>query len=443
MLSRLSRSLTLAPATLLAASLLLGAVAQPVAAQSSDEAPDENTKMVHYSLYYEDFKAGNYADALRNLRWLLDNAPEYAGPGKADDRNFERAVVVYDSLSARAADETLARAYLDTAIALHDQVLSTLEDANVEVNRFKWTLDKGRFIQKHPDELSDLQDEALALYVQAYEMNPEGIDPYYVQILINHYAKTDKEKAVAFMSDVEERFRDNEGVTSYIAQVRNMLFRTPEERMEFLESQLAKNPEDTQLVTELFDIYQELGMRAKMYEIGERLMAMEPSADTYRIIAKLRLDDGEPAEAMELYEKAVGMAGNATARDYYNMGVAQQQMGSLSRARTYFRQALDVDPGFGASYIAIGDLYATAVSNCGSFEREDRAVYWLVIDYYNRAKNADAALANTANQKIRTYQRSFPDQEALFFKGWQVGQNYRIDYGCYAWIAETTTVKSP
>lgn len=429
-------------ALLVAVMLLLGVTAVPAVAQSSEE-PDEGAKMTNYSLYYEDYKAGNYESAVSYLRWMLNNAPAYAGPGKADDRNFERAVVTYDSLAARAGDAELARAYLDTALALHDQAVSTLQDAGVEVDEYKWTLDKGRFIQKHPTELADLQNQAIDLYEQAYEMNPAEIDAYYIQLLIRAYAQRDKAEAVAFMEQVEEQFPDNAELESYIAQFRDLLFDSPEERVAFLEDQFEKKPEDLEIAGELFALYQELGMRNEAYEMGDRLMEMEPSAATYRILGKLRLDDGQPQQAFELYEKAIELAGEPNVRDYYNMGIAQQHMGSLSRARSYFRQALELDPSFGAALIAIGDLYATAVSDCGSFEREDRAVYWLVVDYYNRAKNADPSLSSAANGKINTYRRSFPDQEALFFKGWQPGQNFRIDYGCYAWINESTTVKAP
>ncbi len=429
-------------ALLVAAMLLVGAYSRPAMAQSAEE-PDEGTKMTNYSLYYEDFKAGNYASARNYVQWMLENAPAYAGPGKSDDRNFERAVVIYDSLASRATDPDLARAYLDTALALHDQAVSTLKDMGVEVNEFKWTLDKGRFIQKHPQQLADIQNQAIEQYRAAYELNPEGIDSYYLTLLVRAYAQEDKQKAIDFMEELEERYPDNAELAGYIAQVRNMLFDSPQERVEFLENQFEKNPADTKIASELFDIYQELGMRQEAYAMGEKLMEMEPNEATYRIMAKLRLDDGQPQEAFELYEKAVELAGTATKNDYYNMGVAQQQMGSLARARTFFRQALEQDPNFGAAMIAIGDLYVTAVSNCGSFEREDQAVYWLAVDYYNRAKSIDPSVSSAANNKIRTYSRSFPNQEALFFKNWQPGQSYRIDYGCYSWINETTTVKAP
>ena len=440
MLSSVRQNPGAALTAILAAFLLLASAGiRPGVAQSAGE-PTEEEKITKYSLYFENFKTGNYDDAIRDLRWLLENAPTYIGPGKTDDRNFERAIVIYDSLAARAEDEDLARAYLDTALTLHDTALATLKEEGIETKEYRWVLDKGRFIQAHPELMADLQPDAIDYYREAFDISPEEVDPYYVNVLIGSYASRDKMEAIEFIDQVEPQFEDNPTVSDYIAQVRNMLFRTPEERMAFLEQQMEKKPEDVEIISELFDIYRELGHRNKMYEISEKL---PPSAESFRIMGKLRLDDGQPQEAFEQYEKAIEMSGEATVQDYYNMGIAQQNMGSLAKARTFFRKALDVDSEFGPAYIAIGDLYATAVAECGSFEREDRAVYWLVVDYYNQAKSADPGVASAADQKIRTYRRSFPDQEALFFKNWEAGQNYRVDYGCYAWINESTTVKTP
>jgi tetratricopeptide (TPR) repeat protein len=163
------------------------------------------------------------------------------------------------------------------------------------------------------------------------------------------------------------------------------------------------------------------------------------------MLGQLHLQDGEAQQALEYYQQALELpdAGEVKRDIYFNMGIAQQQLGRLAAARSNFRQSLEVDPKFGQAYVAIGDLYVTAVGNCGSFEREDRAVYWLAVDYYERAKSVDPSIANQANQKIGTYRRSFPDQEALFFKNWKAGESYRIDYGCYGWIGETTTIRTP
>lgn len=422
--------------TLLLAVLLLGPL-QSALAQAQPEEPSEQEIAMHYSLYYEDFKNANYQGALPNLKWILENAPAFP---RNDDRNFKRAIDAYEALAETEPS------YLDSALVLFDEVVPSLKEAGVEVNEQGWLVNKGRFIQTYSDHFDNAQDRVAEAYRQAYELDPEGLGAYYITYLISDVnSRGDKEATLEFMNEVEQTHGDDAEVSEYISKVRDSLFKTPEERIAFLEQQLERNPDDVDLVGELFDLYVRTGDRQKASELSERLLAAKPTARSYEMIARMKLEDGDAAEALDLYERALEMAeSDERKRDiYFNMGIAQQQMGRLSNARTQFRRALDIDPNFGQAYLAIGDLYVTQVGNCGSFEREDRAVYWLAVDYYERAANRDSSVANQARQKIRSYSGSFPSMEDIFFKGWEVGSRYNVNYGCYSWIGETTTVRRP
>jgi len=437
--ARLSRPCA---ATLMFLLILGSALARPAQAQS-EEISDQD-KRVHYSLYYEDFKNQNFESALPNLRWIIEKVPAYPSN---DDRNFERLIEAYAGISGQAESDELKAAYMDSALAVFDVAVPTLQEAGAEVDEVQWLIRKGRFIQENAELLPDALGDVAAIYLAAYETAGCEVDPYYIRVIIDDQVRSDeKQEAVLLMDEAEACYADNAEMMTYITEVRNSLFRSPDERMAFLEDRLEKDPQNTEIVAELFEIYLQLGERAKAGELGKTLLSMQPTARTYQLLAKMHLEDGEAEEALELYEQALELPGadEGLKRDiYYNMGTAQQQLGRLSNARADFRRALDEDPNFGQAYIAIGDLYVTAVSECGSFERDDRAVYWLAVDYYERAKSVDPELASQANQKISTYRRTFPDQEMLFFKNWEAGQSHRIDYGCYSWIGETTTVRSP
>ncbi len=410
---------------------------QPVLAQAEQDQPSEQEIATYYSLYYEDFKNANYQGALPNLRWILENAPGFP---RDNDRNFKRAIEAYEGLAEEDAS------YLDSAMVVFEEVVPTLREAGVEVDEQSWLINKGRFIQTHSAYFSDAQSLAAEAYMEAYELDPENLGAYYVNYLVSDYnSRSDKQATLDFMEEVEQTHGDDPEVVEYIARVRDSLFDTPEERIAFLETQLDRNPEDVEIISELFDLYMSTGNRQQAGVLSERLLQAQPTARSYEMIARMRLEDGQAQEAFNLYERALEMPDvEGRERDiYFNMGIAQQQMGRLSNARTYFRRALDVDPNFGQALIAIGDLYVTQVGNCGSFEREDRAVYWLAVDYYERAASRDSNVANQARQKARSYSNSFPSMEDIFFKGWDVGSSYNVNYGCYSWIGETTTVRRP
>lgn len=437
----LARASGLTAAALL---LILGAsgLARPALAQS--EQVSDQDKAVHYSLYYEDFKNQNFQSALPNLKWIIEKAPGYP---RSDDRNFERLIETYTGLAEQTEDPQTSQAYLDSALVWYDEAVTILNEHDIEVDEVQWKIRKGRFIQENQAELGDDAPSVAAVYREAFEMGGCEVDPYYVRVIIDDLARRgEKQEAVDMTDEAEACYAENAEMVSYLNEVRNNLFTSPEERMTFLEQRLEQNPDDVDIASELFDIYLRLEYRERAAELGDRLLELQPSARTFRRLGELHLADGDADRAIEYYERALEMPDveDSVRRDVlFNLGVAKQQDGALAEARRYFRRALEIDPNFGQAYIAIGDLYATAVSDCGSFEREDRAVYWLAVDYYERARSRDPSVASQADQKIATYRRSFPDQEALFFKGWEPGQSYRVDYGCYSWIGETTTVRSP
>jgi len=132
------------------------------------------------------------------------------------------------------------------------------------------------------------------------------------------------------------------------------------------------------------------------------------------------------------------------AQDYFNRGDAHQQMDNFSKARKQYRKAIEMKADYGRAYIAIGDLYARAVSQCSGSQlgRDDKAVYWVAVDKYQQAIEANSSISTVAESKIQSYRDVFPTQEDIFYRqDWTKGERFTVDYGCYSWISETTTVR--
>lgn len=424
--------------------LVVASIGPAMPALAQGEEISDYEKRMNYSLYFESFRNEDYQAALPYLKWVIEHAPDLP---RSDDTNFERLIDAYAGLARQTDDPDTRKAYLDTALVWFDESVRMMEELALEFSEVQWQLRKGRFVQEQGQALGEDAPSLAPIYLEAFEMGGCEIDPYYVRIVIDDYVRSARKQMAVDMNDrAAECYAENAEMMSYITQVRNNLFTSPEERMTFLESRLEQTPEDVEIASELFDIYLELQYREEAAELGERLLELAESAVTYRRLGELHLQDGNTEQAIEFYERALEMpiATDGVRRDIlFNLGIAKQQDGALSEARSFFRRALEIDPNYGRAYIAIGDLYATAVSQCGTFEREDQAVYWLAFDYFLRAKAIDQNVAAQADQKISAYRQSLPNQEALFFKGWEPGDTYRIDYGCYTWINESTTVKQP
>lgn len=426
--------------TVLSAFMVLGTVVKSSSAQGACT-DDDNTIRMNYSLYAEDFNNGSYHTALPYLRWILRCKPGY---GTAGDRNFRRAVTTYEEIGLASDDSAVTRTYLDSALYIFDIVVPTLQDIGRDVDEYKWLFDKARFIQNHADLLEDIQSDVGPLYLEAFELDQSRLQWYYLNYIITDFVQKDmKSDAVEFMDRVEDYRSEDVEIVSGLDAWRGNLFTSPEERMTFVEGQLEKDPSNLDLIHELFELYQSEGLRDKVYELSPRLMQLEPTSRTYRQIAKMRLDDGDTVEAISLFQQSLDMEGGEEAAKevHYNIGIAHQQEGRLSRARTSYRRALREDSNYGQVIIAIGDLYVSSVQECGSFEREDKAVYWLAADYFERAAARDQTVRPQARQRLTSIRQYYPTAEEKFFKNWTTGDAYTINYGCYTWVNESTRVR--
>jgi len=111
---------------------------------------------------------------------------------------------------------------------------------------------------------------------------------------------------------------------------------------------------------------------------------------------------------------------------------------NFSSARTYALKSINERPGDGNPYIMIGDMYAASSKTCGSNDVEKKAVYWVAVDKYYRAKQVDPEIADVANDRIRTYSVYFPLKDDIFFHGYDEGGEFIVE----CWINEKTTIRA-
>ena len=401
---------------------------QPAAAQAGGV--DQEAAM-HYSLYYENFKNENYKDALPDLHWILDNAPGFL---KKKDTNFDRAVTAYKALAEQETDAAMKRVYLDSVLAMFDRAVPAIQGIGGEIDEFQWTRDKGRFIQQNLDALEDQKGVAIEAYRKAYDLDPARLDPYYLDVLISdYYTNGDIGGALDFLRELKDTRGDEEGVENLIRKYFAVI--PPEEQIAFLEEQMEADPENVEVIQQLFELYQQEEYHGKMMELAPKMLALDPTPGVLRLLTRMYLQDGDVDQAASVFNQMKNTPGvEMMAQDYHNMGIAQQEMENFGEAKSYYQQALQIDPEYKAALKAIADLYATAVSRCGVKDREQAAVFWLIADAYNRAGDGNGAA------RMRS---AFPTAEDIFYvQKWTNGGTTSVSYGCRGLsISGTTTVR--
>ena len=396
----------------------------------------------NYTLYAEDFKNGNYESALPYLKWIITCAPDF---GTHSDRNFRRLVETYEGIGIAKEDLHVRAAYLDSALAVFDMAPTAMHDAGIAFDPFKWTFNKGYFIQSHAEDLPEAQQEVGALYLAAHRMDPTRLEGYYIDIITRDFVGNGQQtEALHFLTEVEAHRPDEADILDVINEWRYELIASPEDRISFLEHQRAKKPGDEEVWRELLQLYMDEGYRKEAFELVKTRINEVPSLHLYSLAGTMRLEDGFEEEAIAFFEQALESEPDGEQRGdiHYNLGVAHQQSGRFQRARVHFRQSMDAPDKFEETLIALGDLYVAAVHACDTFERTDRAVYWLATDYYERAASGSSSdLQKVALKRIKSIEAHFPSQDDKFFEQWVEGDAYKVDYRCYRWVNESTRVR--
>jgi tetratricopeptide (TPR) repeat protein len=413
--------------------------AQPAAAQTGEDEISDQDKAIHYSLYYENYKNENYADALPDLRWILLKAPAYP---RNKDTNFERATEIYEALAEQAESSEETRAWLDSALVIFDTAVPRLNDLGAEVDEFVWLRDKGRFIQTHKDELSDLQDQAIDAYLAMYELEPERVNPYYLSVILNdHLSNQEYGTALDFMGELSETRGDEPEVAQVIEDAKSRI--DPEDLIDFLEDQVEADPDNIELRLQYLEAANELGLEDEALETVNELLTLaeeQPDEfsedlliDLYRQALDAHVKAGNVSESRLAFDKLEELGAEIKAEDYYNMGVIEQQATNYGSAKRYYRQALNLDPDFRQARVAIPNLYVTAASTCNaSADRETRAVYWLIADAYRAA-----GMASQAGQ----FEQYGPSEEDIFYMDkWTKGQSTSVSFTCQGLTISGSTI---
>ena len=422
-------------------------------AQSSS-IPGGLSEIQAYSIFLENYKSESYKGAINYGRWIWKEMPEtIKGYSKFDlKRNLERLISAYGGIAKQTADPSVREAYADTALMIYDKVFEKYSGNNLNI--FTWHLNRGRFYQSHSDYLSNASQKAAQDYLKAYKENPEKFiklgDGYYVQVMLQELVSMGKKKqALAIVKEAEPHA--SKQLQDYFDNIRNKLFDSPEQRIAFLEGELKDNPKDEEILSQLMNLYQEQGMQEKADSLSQKLYEVNPSYENIMALAEQAISNAEYSEAIKYLKEALDKAKTDKQKADIALQISDAYLNQeqLQQARRFARQAIDYRSDWGQPYIQIADIYARAVSQCTDgrkMERTDKVVYWLVLDYLDKAKQVDPNTANEVSRKYQSYEPVTPTAEEKFF--WQppleAGQEFKIDASlneCYGWINETTTVR--
>ncbi|MGF7139940.1 hypothetical protein [Roseimarinus sediminis] len=406
----------------------------------------------NYSLYREFFKQDDYRSALPHWRLVYRTYP------KSTEQIYIDGLKMMESAMDHAMSTSNKQAYLDTMMMIYDKRMKHMNNVGELMGRkaakyletvLKLDISEDEFIKdiktgfgfaEKSIKESGLKTEpaVLVLYMQSSrrlysfnEFDQAAVLGHYQEVMqiLEEQLKNEDQKAKAEQAiPLIESIIESSGALNCDAMV------------DLYEPKFKENPNDVEQIKKMLRMFTKNDCDNQlMVKMSEKLYQLEPSAEAAFNMARQFLKKEDYTKAFEYYEEAYNSAtdNNAKATYYYEAAGLALQQGMLTKARDLAKQAVAVKSDYCEVYMLLGEIYAQASKTYSEEDFEKSTVFWLAVDYFNKAARYDNCKSD-ATSKANFYTNYFPTKEDIFYYGLTEGNNHRIS----GWINETTTVRA-
>jgi len=415
------------------------------------------TFMNEYTLYHEFYKQNDYPSALLHWEKL------YKGYPKSITNLYIHGCIMFKSFLEKASSLEEKLEHLQKMMEIYDKRIRNFDDKGFVLGRkgVSWF---EFYLQNEDVELEDRKEAFKKGYEWLYEsarlQGTETEIPVLVLIMnistqlfkfgelpretvVQNYDFCNKllnqmleEKDKENIEDIQRalKYIDDVFTVSGAADCEALIsiytpqFEDKSEDQEFIKGMLRKLRRAKCDESELYN------------KATEQLYELDPSAEAAFNMARRFLRKGNTEKAKEYYKQAMEQETDdeLLATYYYEYGLfIYARENALQEARSYARKALDINPGYCEALMLLGDIYVAASRTYGENDFEEATVFWLAVDYFNRAARVGEECITEALEKASQFKKYFPKKEEAFFQGLSEGDLYFIG----DWINETTTVR--
>lgn len=399
------------------------------------------------SLYIGNYRNDEYANALPYWHIVFNECP------KSSFNLYIHGINMYKTLMKNAENKEQQYAYLDTVMAIYDKRIKYFGHKGKVMGRkgMDWlalrknTIEEVKKGYKFLEQSIDLQKNKSENAVLALFMNSSNVlfqaNELSREQMIQNYAKA---------SDIAEykiRQKPNNDTYVKLKQSIDGIFSksgaaTCESLIKLFTPKYEKTPDDKELLKKITDFL--AGTDCKdadlYYRASTSLHKIDPSAKSAYKLAEMNVDRDNYTEACKLYRQAIELETDKKEKSKYYLKLGDitfHNLGNNSLARSYARKAAELEPESGNPYLLLGAIYADS-EPCGDDEIAEKALYWIAVDQFIKARQIDSGLTELATKSINAYSQHFPDTETIFFHGLEKGGKYTV--GC--WINETTIIRA-
>ena len=412
--------------------------------------PDSAECIKYLSYYTEYYKQKNYDSALPNWRQAYKLCP----PTSRYSLLSDGTTLLKRVLQANSKNPIYKEALVDSIMKIYDERIQYWPKYATSSLNNK-ALDMYNYMKDEPEKLYEGLTNAIAelgtdtrTNIYLFQMNtavdlykdgkldPESVIAAYETAIANISAMTPKndvekrsnEKTV---SDIESLF-----ITSQVASCDNLIaLFTPRYEADPQNLDLAKN------IVKMMGITEGCTDNDLFLNAVTVMHNQEPSHVSAYNLYKLYAGRADVENALKYMTEAIENAESDAVTDggyQYELAAFCYKNNQTVKAEAAAKAALELDPSLaGKAYMLLGTIWGSLT--CSGNDVEQRAKYWVAVDYMNKAKAADETLAEDVNNMIKQYSAYYPQTAEAFMYDVTDGQSYTVSCGG---LRATTTVRT-
>ena len=412
--------------------------------------PDSAECIKYLSYYTEYYKQKNYDSAIPNWRKAYQLCP----PTSRYTLLQNGTTLIKRLIQQNAKNPAYRAALVDSLMTIYDQrVQYWPKYATTSLNNK--ASDIYNYMKKEPmkmyeglTEIISINKAATTPNVFLFQVNT-AIDLYKDGILEPETVINAYETAIAYLAEAQPKNdAEKSAVEKTVADVENLFISSQvascENLLELFGPRYEADPQNLDLaknIVRMMSVTEGCTDNDLFLNAVTTMYNLEPSHTSAYFLYKLYSSRSDVANAMKYMEEAISAAESDSETDAnysFELAAFCYKNGKNADAVAYAQKAIELSDALdGKAYLLMGTIWGSIV--CPGNDIEQRAKYWVAVDYMNKAKNADETLAEDANNYIRQYSAYYPQTAEAFMYDVTDGQSYTVS--C-AGMRATTTVRT-
>jgi tetratricopeptide (TPR) repeat protein len=397
-------------------------------------------------IYEQYLKAGDTTEAIPSWREAFRICP----PGVRQSIYMKGKLIFAYLIEQNKDNPELKSKLIDSLFMMYDLRSQYFPTYNSQIKNYR-AIDAINYLEDDGKKLEILQD---AIKTCGNTIEP-GILVYTMQMITRMYSEGKKEgnDIVNMYSRItpiiDYQIKANQPIAAQAKKDIDLLFANSgvascENIVKLFKPEFEAHPDDKDLVSRIVRLLNDAQCYKEdlFLKTVEALHRLDPSYKSAEYLYTLYASREDHENALKMLREAIDSPESSDSEDAdYLIKLSSyylQNMKNLIKAAEAAKEAVGKDPAVaGRAYMILGSIWSSV--NCGGDEIQQRAKWWVAVDYFMKAKAADSNVASDAQRYIDTYYQYFPLREDAFLFNIVDGDSYTLNCGG---LSATTKVRT-